>query len=104
MEKRQSKRIIIGFKVEITHGGENYEGEIEDLSEGGVCVTAFPAEMKFNFSPEEMLDLKFQPNSDETLNLQCRIKWIAKAPPQGLKKRIGMEILDPPWDESGYFI
>ncbi len=104
MEKRQSKRIVIGFKVQITSGEKTCEGMIEDLSEVGVGVITVPAGNELHFSPGEMVDLKFQPHPDETLNCQCKIKWLSKDPSHGLTTRVGMEIIDPPWDKSGYFL
>ena len=100
MEKRLSKRIIIGLKAEIISGDISCEGVIENLSEAGIYVITAPTKTEINFAPGTILEVKFQFLSGETLNLHCEVKWSYKTPPHGLTNRIGMKIINPPWDMS----
>ena len=100
MKKRLSKRIIIGLKAEIISGDISCEGVIENLSEAGIYVITAPTKTEINFAPGTILEVKFQFLSGETLNLHCEVKWSYKTPPHGLTNRIGMKIINPPWDMS----
>src|SRR3990167_9703709 len=100
MGKRLSKRIIIGLKAEIISGDISCEGVIENLSEAGIYVITAPTKTEINFAPGTILEVKFQFLSGETLNLHCEVKWSYKTPPHGLTNRIGMKIINPPWDMS----
>ncbi len=100
MEKRLSKRIIIGLKAEIISGDIICEGVIENLSETGIYVITAPTKSEIDFAPGTILEVKFQFLSGETLNLHCEVKWSYKTPPHGLTNRIGMKIIDPLWDMS----
>ncbi len=104
MDKRNVDRINGGFEAELIYEGRSYKGIIEDLSETGVNVTTFPADIEVDFIPGTSADLKFQPHPGETLVLNCRIKWSDKISPHGLKHRIGMEVIDPPWKDSSSFL
>ena len=100
MGKRLSKRIIIGLKAEIISGGISCEGVIENLSEAGIYVITAPTKAEIDFAPGTILEVKFQFLSGETLNLHCEVKWSSKTLPHRLTNRIGMKIIDPPWDMS----
>ena len=104
MENRRFIRITSGFDVEITYKGKIYKGVIENLSENGVCIITVPAETAVEFAPGETIELKFQPHKDKTLTMHCKVKWAYKVPTHELTSKIGMEIIDPPWDQSDYFI
>ncbi len=106
MERRRSKRIFASFNTELTSGGKSYTGIIENLSENGVGVymETAPTKNTIDCTPGTTLQLKFQPISGETLYLHCKVKWSHKTPPHGLTNSIGMEIIEPPWDRSDYFL
>jgi hypothetical protein len=104
MERRDTKRIIIGFHVEIIYEGKSYRGEIDNLSETGVSVITSPTTTDQDFQQGATVELKFQPHPGETIVLNCRIKWSRKIPPRGLRNKIGLEIINPPWDTCGYFL
>ncbi|RJQ20603.1 MAG: PilZ domain-containing protein [Nitrospiraceae bacterium] len=104
MEKRNAKRIVGGYKAEIIYEGKSYEGIIDDLSETGVGLLTGPLEDPLEVAPGMTLELRFHPLSGEMIILQCRVKWLQKAPPHGLKMKMGLEILNPPWDMSGSFL
>jgi len=104
MEKRNFKRIVAGYKAEIIYEGKSYDGVIDDLSESGVGIIISPSETTIAIPPGAELELKFQPVSGETLNLQCKVMWLRKAPPHNLAVKIGLEIINPPWDKCDYFL
>ncbi len=108
MEKRRFRRIFTGFNAEFISGNKSYAGTISDLSENGVgvYVKTTPVENAIDCTPGTTLQLKFQPIPGETLCLDCTVKWLhtKKSPPHGLTNSIGMEIVDPPWDQSKYFL
>ncbi|MBI5409346.1 MAG: PilZ domain-containing protein [Nitrospirae bacterium] len=104
MEKRKSRRIVAGYKAEIIYEGKSYEGIVDDLSEAGVGVVIPPSNNPPDIPPGAALVLEFQPVSGETLNLQCRVRWSYKVPPHNLTLKMGLEILNPPWDKSGSFL
>ena len=104
MERRHFYRINGGFETEIIYKDRSYKGIIDDLSEKGVGVITIPAEIEMDFIPGSSINLKFQPHPGETLVLNCRIKWFNKGSLHGLKYRIGMEVIDPPWKDSNSFI
>jgi hypothetical protein len=104
MDKRETRRITAGYKAEITFDNKTYQGIIENLSETGASVTVVIKEAGIDFQPGKALDLKFEMQPGETLLLHCKIVWSSKLPPQGLINGIGLEIIDPPWNESSSFI
>ncbi len=104
MERRQSERIIIGFKAVISHAGKTYEGVVENLSESGVCVISYPTELNLEANEGESLGLKLSTFSDETLIMKCTVSWTAKVSPHKLTSRIGLEIIDPPWEKSSFIL
>lgn len=104
MERRRSQRINVGFNAELISEGISYAVVIENLSETGINVITSPAKNAIDFTPKTPLELNFQPQAGETLNLNCRVIWSHKVLPHGLTNRIGMEILDPSWDKSVSFL
>ncbi len=104
MERRLSKRIIIGLKAEIISGDMSCEGVVENLSEDGVCVITVPAKTTIDFAPKTILEVKLQFLSGETLNLRCEVIWSHKIQPHGLTNKVGMKIIDPPWDMGDQFL
>ena len=104
MERRRATRITGGYKVELNSEGAVYSGEVENLSEDGVCVILFPTSISVKFEPGMLYEMKLYSFEEETLNFRCRVKWIARDASHGLTNRIGMELVDPPWDESNHFL
>jgi hypothetical protein len=98
MKKRRSKRIVIGLKAEIISGGISCEGVIDNLSEDGIFVITAPSKTEMDFTSGTILEVNFQFMSEETLHLKCKVKWSHKTPPHHLTHRIGMEIIESPWD------
>ncbi len=104
MDRRQVKRIVPGYKAEIIYNGQSYSGIIEDLCEYGVCVITSPIKDSVDFQQNAKIDIKFKPHPNETLTLNCIIKWSNKIHPEGVTYKIGMEIIDPPWYASDNFL
>ncbi|RJQ50613.1 MAG: PilZ domain-containing protein [Nitrospiraceae bacterium] len=103
MERRRHKRIAVGYKAEITCNGKRCECVIENLSSTGVNIVTVSS-AGADYKPQENIELKFEPRPGETLSLMCRIKWSRKTMPHRLTDRLGLEILDPSWDRSTYFV
>jgi len=104
LERRRSQRIKICFRATVRSRDITFEGVIDDLSENGVNVLTYSSESPIEFSPESHVVLNFQPTSRETLNLHCNVKWAEKLQPRASKYRIGMEIINPPWEGSISFL
>lgn len=104
MEKRRAKRIFPGFKAEIIYNGKNYAGVIDDLCEDGLCVISSRIDADITFRPDTIIEVIFKSHPKETLTLRCTIKWLNKLHSEDFMYRIGMEILDPPWIQSDYFL
>ncbi len=104
LERRRKNRISIGFKVDLISEGSKHTGEVENLSEDGACILTLPAEVQFEPEPESELDVMFHVFSEESLQFRCRIKWVKKNSSHGLTKTVGIEIIDPAWEKSSFFI
>lgn len=104
INKRAAKRIIAGYKAEITFEDKTYQGVIENLSETGASITIVSQEKELGFTPGKTLKLRFEIQQGETLNLNCTIKWSTKLPPHGLINGIGVEIIDPNWEQCNGFL
>lgn len=104
MEKRRADRINGGFEAKFTYEGNTYNGIIDNLSESGLNFLSAPTDIEVDFKPGTLLNLEFQPSPGEKLVLNCRIKWAKKIPPRNLKYDIGMEVIDPAWEDSKYFL
>ena len=97
MEKRRTKRIKVNLKAERISGNDKYGVFIENISEHGIHMITTHAETHKKYISGTDIDLKFQLNTGETLNLQCKVRWAhLKVPPNGLTDSIGLEIIDPP--------
>ena len=101
---RHHNRITVGQKAVLISGDITLEVVIDDLSEDGVSVSTYSSQPLMEFGPETLLTLNFQPAAGETLSLQCRVKWVDKRLPHGSGSRIGMEIINPPWEQSKSFL
>jgi hypothetical protein len=104
MNNRGPKRIIAGYKAEIIYHDQCYVGVIENLSETGVNVVTDLSGNAVDFRPGDTISLKIEIPRGEPLMLTCIIKWSTGIPPHNLRTRIGLEIIDPPWDKSNYFL
>ena len=102
-KKSRKNRITVDQRALLISGDITLEVVIDDLSEDGVCVSTYSSKPLTVFGPETLLTLTFQPSKKETLNLQCKVKWV-KLLHHGSGSRIGMEIINPPWEQSKSFL
>ncbi len=84
-------------------GDHTVEAVIDDLSENGVCVLTYSLEPLRELRPEAPVTLSFETVTAETLNFHCKVEWLGKLP-HGIGSKIGMKIIDPPWDQSKSFL
>jgi CheY-like chemotaxis protein len=96
MEKRSAERHIVDFKTELSYGGKYYAGVVENISENGLYMTAYPLNTGIHFTSGEALELKFQLSSREVIKLPCEVKWSYKTYPHGSAFSIGTEIVESP--------
>ncbi len=104
INNRRSKRIIAGYKAEITYYDKCYIGLIENLSETGANIITDLMHNTVDFRPGETMSIKIQAPAGEPLIITCMIKWSNRILPHNLRNRMGLEILNPPWDKSNYFL
>jgi len=103
MERRGSNRSAGKYKTEILYGNNSYTGLIENISWSGVSVLTDPLSPEIEFTPDEFSDLRFISPEGQTVTLKCRIIWSSKIPPDNVRSRIGMELMERPWDEIAFF-
>jgi hypothetical protein len=96
MERRRSKRKIVSLDAEIVSGRIRCTGFTDNLSENGLYMKTSPSETSIDVTPGAIFDMKLQHVPEGTLNLNCRVLWSYKNPPNGLTYSIGMEIINPP--------
>ncbi|HJX01910.1 MAG TPA: PilZ domain-containing protein [Candidatus Humimicrobiaceae bacterium] len=97
MERRRSRRIKIKLKAERISGDEKFGVYIENISETGIYMMTTPLKKHKKYIPGTDIDLKFQLNTGEIINLYCKVVWAElKSPPNGMTDSIGLEIIDPP--------
>lgn len=104
MDRRSSQRIITGYKVELLSGDNSHTGIIENLSASGVNVLTDPLDAEIEFLPNESIELKFKAHTGKAVILKCTIMWSSKIPPDNVRHRIGMKLLEMPWDKFDYFL
>ncbi len=104
LERRKAARVVGGYKVDLISDALKYEGEVENLSEDGACILVFPAAVPVDFKPDDIHEMHFYSSPEEMLICTCRVQWVKKSSSHGLTSRVGMAIIDPPWDKSKVFI
>lgn len=104
MERRRVKRITFGVRAESIIHGRHVPSVIEDLSETGACILTGPVDDTSGLVEGANVELKFRPVDLEVMVLNCMIQWIRKAYPNRNLYKLGMVVIDPPWDESRCFL
>lgn len=89
---------IVNLKAEFSCDSFSCDGFIDTLSENSLCCRT----TKKNLTPGTEYMVKFQSESGELLNLNCRLKWSYDTPPYGITNSVGMEILDHPTPYKKY--
>jgi hypothetical protein len=70
----------------------------------GACVIIFPAKIPVDFIPGSAVIINFKSFSGEIINLTCTVKWSNRTLSHELRTRLGLEISDPPWQDSRDFV
>ncbi len=102
MDKRTSERIRAGYKTEIIYNKNRYSGILENLSSSGANILTDPIDQDIEFLDGEPIELKFEAYTGKTVLLKCLVIWSSKIPPQNVRHRIGMKILDLPLDKFDF--
>jgi len=103
MEKRTSKRHLIGFKAELLYGGKSYAGVVENISEKGLYVISCSLNKTIDFTSGSELNIKYQLFSGRVVDLRCEVKWSYKTSSHGLTYSMGMEILKQSPEYIAYY-
>lgn len=98
MERRIAERVSVSYRAELIYNEKSYAGIIENISKRGLKVITFSTVHRAHFKTGSMLELKFQTDSGDILNINCKVKWSSKISPDGLINRVGMEILNHAWE------
>lgn len=103
-QRRRSTRITIGFKAELIAEGETYAGEVENLSEDGACIITIPSLISVELETGKEHELILYLFGGETLRLKCKLMWTRLISSHGHSTKIGIELIDPPWDSCSLFL
>jgi hypothetical protein len=76
-----------------------YAGVIENLSASGVNVLTDPLDPDVEFLPDESIELTFEADTGQTVLIKGKVLWSSKIPPQNVRHRIGMKIVELPLDK-----
>ncbi len=96
MEIRRSQRHIVSIEAEVISDGVSCTGFIGNLSEDGLFMRMPPSDAFGDFSSGLPVTLKLQLPSGDTVNLECRVKWVGKKHPGSSICNVGMEINKAP--------
>lgn len=99
MEQRHQKRIAVGYRAEVVCGGKHYEGIIENLSATGLNVLINSPVPETDLRQNNTVELRFDLCPEQSASLSCRVVWSTKTLPHNLSTRLGLEIVDPSWDQ-----
>jgi hypothetical protein len=103
MEGQRRKRIPVNFQAELIVKGRSYTGVIENVSECGTCISASLSEFAI-IIPGTTLEIKFA-SAENEINLQCTVMWVLMNKiSEGLKYKMGMEIIEEPAQEYREFL
>ena len=95
MEKRSDMRHSVGLKAELLCDRKCYAGFVENLSENGLHIKAYPMNHSVDFAPGTGFELKFQIYSGEVIDLFCKVIWSNKILHHSVACCIGTEIIEP---------
>jgi len=97
MEKRVSKRTPFSLDAEIVSKDCVFNGYIENVSEDGIetLITA-QVQSPEDFTPNKIINIKFQVPSGNKFNLKCMVMWYLETAPNDRKLLLGMKIISPP--------
>ena len=104
IENRSAERIETGYKTEIAYDGKNYSGILENISGAGANVLTDPLNPETEFLDGNHIELKFKAHTGKTVIIKCMVIWSTKIPPDNVRCRIGMKIIELPWDKFDFFL
>ena len=104
MDNRSSERIKAGFETEIIYDDKHYSGILENLSAIGANVLTGPVNPEIEFLDGNHIELKFKAHTGKTVILKCMVIWSTKIPPENVRCRIGVKIIELPWDKFDFFL
>jgi hypothetical protein len=99
MERRNSRRRKTRIEAELVSEEINCVGVIENLSERGISLETDSTDIlsqSTRFTPGAKFQVKFQTLSGEPITLNCKVIWAYKTAPDGMRNKIGMEVVFPP--------
>jgi len=99
MERRNTRRTKARIEAELISEDFRCPGVIENYSERGISLETDSSDVlsqSTRFSPGTKFQVKFQTSSGELIILNCKVIWSFKTAPDGLKKKVGMEVVFPP--------
>lgn len=107
MNKRNSDRLPVNLKANITISNKAYSGLINNVSECGVGYLLVSLDyIADDVAPEKAIIVNFRTPSGLTLSLDCELKWFSK--PQASAGRetsaltLGLKIVNPPQQYTEY--
>jgi len=98
-ERRQSPRKNADIDAEVTSGDFTCQAVIKNVSERGMSIITDSEDIfghRSRFTPGLKLVVKFRTPADETISLNCRVRWSFKTGPDGIKRKAGLEVVFPP--------
>ncbi len=99
MERRRSDRKKADIEIEIISGEKKYSGTIENLSEHGLYLETSSINIlkdSTDFDPGIDCEVRFSDSLGDEISLSCKVVWSYGIAPEGLKMKVGMEIIFPP--------
>ena len=75
---------VVGCKGVLVADSEIYPGFVETVSEEDIYLLVPPIMPDVDSAPGSSFKLVITPASGESVNLDCRVKWSYKTPPNGL--------------------
>jgi len=95
MERKLHKRIYLHMKARIILNDDIYEGYVETVSENGIgSFIAYSTKYKEGLTSSEFIELDLENPLDETMHLNCRVKWIKRGLFSGSIIGLGVEMID----------
>ena len=101
---RASERKVVNLVAELSAGENTYSGTIENISIDGLYIqfTTEPTKSAKDFLPTTKFNIKFQLPSGDNMELECESRWINiyTEPPDSIVNHLGIQIIDPPQENS----
>ncbi|UCH80186.1 MAG: PilZ domain-containing protein [Nitrospiraceae bacterium] len=97
MDNRFYKRTQVQLNARIITEGKEFDGSIENVSEGGIgYLINSSIKDSTDFSPRKMIEVDFLTSAGEKIRLECEIVWFSRSPAGDNELTLGMKIVNPP--------